>query len=400
MPWTPITYEINCGELLPYVAPAQQLFQDNVRAIVQTTLVQAAARATTSYGTDLVTGRIGYFDDGLRTTDADGNPSAVPSGYPSVPLLHQLTQTPYDVSPTDYFRDLSSDLGRSLQRVTPSTLTTALPHLDTLVVADQHVTNTAAVKAFVAAGGNLVLTDSALTSLPSLGVGTAGQVQRRLAYVGYADLDRTHPFTRGLASNARQTYDPVSLGYPLLMERDGYWTCPPTDAKCTSGTHNSAPVWSLPASALPAGSQVVGTVDPPATPTTTREGSATDQAEIAVIPAGRGRIVTFGALLPHPTEAYPHYYGLQGYSISYAGQQMLLRALTYSRALTSATGVMPQSGGGPHTTSPRTTPGLALPGQRHLATTGAPGGVAAGAFLVLVLALGAARWDRRRLARH
>lgn len=46
---------------------------------------------------------------------------------------------------------------------------------------------------------------------------------------------------------------------------------------------------------------------------------------------GKGRLVIFGGLLPQPTEDYPHWFGLDAYTISIPGQQLLLRALSWER---------------------------------------------------------------------
>ena len=96
-------------------------------------------------------------------------------------------------------------------------------------------------KRFAAGGGNLVLTDGALQLLPRLTDMPEDAVRMRTAYVGYSDLDRSHPWTKDLYLQARQMFDPVGLGYPLLMERDQYWPCSATCEE--SGTENSAPVW-------------------------------------------------------------------------------------------------------------------------------------------------------------
>jgi len=323
-----ISYEINCVLNSPFVGAVQQLYQDNVRAILRTSLVYAAARATMTIPKQKVEGTIGYLEDGVRVT-SQHNPVPVPKDFPGQPLLKQLTQTPYNVSQTDYFRALPEDVNARIVEVpTGPGLASRIAHLDTLVVADKRLTDLPAIRAFVARGGNLVLTDRALEDLPALGVGTPGAVEMRYGYVGYADLDHSSPYTAGLSSYARQTYDPIGLGYPVLMERDGYWECP-SSLKCTSGTLNSAPIYSIAKSALPAGSTVIGTVDPPATRTTTTEGTKTNEAEIALIPRGKGRIVIFGALLPKPTDLYPHYFGLEPYTISLAGQTMLLHALDW-----------------------------------------------------------------------
>jgi hypothetical protein len=45
------------------------------------------------------------------------------------------------------------------------------------------------------------------------------------------------------------------------------------------------------------------------------------------VKVGKGRIVIFGALLPQASENYDHWFGLNPYTITIAGQEMLLKAL-------------------------------------------------------------------------
>jgi hypothetical protein len=192
------------------------------------------------------------------------------------------------------------------------------------------------LRSWVLGGGNLVVTDRALRLLPKLGLGTQSHaltVTHRNGYVGYADLNHSDPMLVGLPTHARQLYDPVGLGYPLLMNRDAYWSCPDQSSSCPSGTVNSAPIWMLPTAFVAGahGARVIGTVDPPATPTLASEGTATTSTDVGLIPLGQGRIAYFGALLPTPTEAYPHFFGLFGNTMSYTGQTLLLRAMTWSR---------------------------------------------------------------------
>ena len=110
--------------------------------------------------------------------------------------------------------------------------------LSSLVVADTTDVD-AALRRFVDAGGNLVLTDGALALLPGLVDIPQDAVKSTTSYVGYADIDHGHPWADGLYPRARQMFDPIGLGYPLLMERDQYWPCEPTCDE--SGTQNSAP---------------------------------------------------------------------------------------------------------------------------------------------------------------
>src|SRR4051794_33765220 len=338
-----ISYEINCLSYAPWDPAQMQLFVDNVRAIVQTTLVHAAALPQLESKPLTVTdlrGRDGYFTDGNRVTSKDGVGVKVPKGYPGVPLWHQMHQTPYDVSQTDIFRDVYKQhlVTHPIVKVTPAHLGHALKRLDTLVIAAQTVPawSYSLLSRWVRGGRNLVVTARALQLMAKIGRGDqSGQPKavRKWGYLGYADLDHSDPLTKGLPSTARETYDPVGLGYPLNMSRDSYWSCSGTSSSCPSGTQNSAPIWTVPTSAIKAihGSRVIGTVDPPATRQSINEGTGSASSDIGIVPLGRGRIAYFGALLPRPTEAYPHFFGLFGNTVTYIGQTMLLRAMTWQR---------------------------------------------------------------------
>lgn len=334
-----LSYEINCRPSSPWVGADQQIYADNVRQVLETGVVSAAAWDELPPPRVELGGRIGFYEPGVRVTDADGNPSPPPRHHPGGALRGgPIEQVPYDVSNTDYFRDLTALTGRRLDEVRPHELRPALDRLDRFVVADALIGDTAALARFVERGGELVLTDSALKMLPALAGIPRDSVVRDHAYVGYADLDRSHPLTHGLLATAWQTYAPPPLGFPLLMERDGYWSeddNPETDD--SSPTRNSAPIFSVARDAWEeAGGVTIGTADPPADRKAVEEGSmqvvgkrdaAQDKTVIGILRRGRGRIVIFGALLPRPTERFPHWFGLNAYALSHAGQTMLLRAL-------------------------------------------------------------------------
>jgi hypothetical protein len=142
-------------------------------------------------------------------------------------------------------------------------------------------------------------------------------------------------------ATAWQMFAPSPICYPLLMERDSYWESGSNteDAGDSSPTKNSATIWTVDRDAWEAaGGETVGTADPPADRKSVTEGSTLEQygkrdAEqektvIGILPVGEGRIVIFGSLLPRPTEKYPHWFGLNAYSISHAGQTMLLKVLS------------------------------------------------------------------------
>jgi hypothetical protein len=116
------------------------------------------------------------------------------------------------------------------------------------------------------------------------------------------------------------------------MSRDAYWSCD-SSGPCQSGTQNNAPIWTVPTAEIKDihGARVIGTVDPPSTRQSINEGTGNALSDIGIVPLGRGRIAYFGALLPRPTEAFPHFFGLFGNTVTYIGQTMLLRAMTWQR---------------------------------------------------------------------
>ena len=324
-----LSYEINCRQG-PWDPVTMQKFVDNVRAVYQTGIVAAAIRDHAKPFHVKVKGNLGFYEDGERITDKDGNPVPPPRGFPGTPLLHQIKQGHYDVENTDYFRDLPELIQKRLQEVREPELDGALEGLDTFVVSDKNVHNTDALKSFVESGGNLILTDSSLKLLPKVSKIPANKIGRGWAYTGYADLDRSQPLTHDLLQTARQTFDPTGLGYPLLMERDGYWGNNQTQEG--SPTMNSSANWWVDRDTWEgAGGVTIGTVDPPKDRKGTTEGPNQDKTAIGTLEVGKGRVVIFGALLPQPTENYPHWFGLDAYTISAAGQTMLLRAMSWGR---------------------------------------------------------------------
>ena len=326
-----LSYEINCRNAGGWNPLDYQKWVDNMRAVFETGVVTAAAKAAGKLKPFrwAASDNIGFYETGKRITDKDGNPVPPPPNFPNHPIVGQIKQGAYDVSNTDYFRDLSGLLTNPLNEVRSDDLS-KIESLDTFVVADATVGNTKALEGFVKSGGNLILTDSALKMLPSLTKIDGEAIDRRWGYVGYSDLKRTHPLTHDLLVTARQTYDPTGLGFPLLMERDGYWSC--DGSQSGSNTQNNAPIWVVDRAAWEeAGGETIGTVDPPQDRKQTSEGTGEPFTNIGFLPAGKGRIVIFGALLPQPTEDFSHWFGLNAYTVSAAGQTMFLRTLDWKR---------------------------------------------------------------------
>ena len=338
-----LSYEINCRPSSPWVPADQQVYANNVRQVLETGAVSAAAWAKLPKLNVKMKDKVGFYEPGVRITDRDGNPRPVPRGFPNVPLARRLKQVPYDVSNTDYFRDLETVTDTPPTEVRDSELANSLGALDRFVVADSDEPDPKLLKDFLNKGGDLVLTDSSLQLLPEVTDLPKKSIQKGFGYVGFADLDRSHNLTDGLLATAWQTFAPTPIGYPLLMERDSYWSSGTNneDAGEESTTKNSAAIWTVDRDAWEAaGGQTIGTADPPKDRKSTydtdegmnfgvgKRFGAQDKTEIGILPAGKGRIIIFGALLPRPTEAFPHWFGLNAYAISDAAQKMFLRVLS------------------------------------------------------------------------
>lgn len=334
-----LSYEINCRPSSPWVPADQQVYADNVRNVLETGVVTAAAMSAGKmdrFRVDL--GRkVGFYDHGQRVTDKDGNPRPAPEL--DNPITGPLKEASYDVANIDYFRDLRKLVKDPLEEVSDKELDKAAT-LDAFVVSDTTVKDVAPLRRLLSKGGDLVLTDSALAMLPRLADISKKAVKQEWAYVGYADLDRSHPLTKDLLATAWQTYAPTPIGYPLLMERDSYWNSGTNneDAGDVSPTKNSAKIWTVDRDVWEAaGGVTIGTADPPKDRKATGEGNNfnavgkrdadQDKTEIGILETGKGRIIIFGALLPQPTEDYSHWFGLNAYAISHPAQTMLLRVL-------------------------------------------------------------------------
>jgi len=50
---------------------------------------------------------------------------------------------------------------------------------------------------------------------------------------------------------------------------------------------------------------------------------------VGTLKLGKGRVVVLGAILPQPTERFDHWFGLNPYTVSVPGQQLLLKALRW-----------------------------------------------------------------------
>jgi hypothetical protein len=336
-------------------APLEKVHIAAVRGNIEAALVTALKTDRITASLDL--GRVAYVDDPRRTTSADG------TGV-DAELLPGEVQQPYDVSRLAYFRDLARDAGTPIPGLAATDIAGGadLSAYDSIVLSDVEVPRdpkgrpvdraafVKALRGFGASGGQLVLTDAALSLLDDLGVVSAKDVTLQRTNAGHVDfVAGDHPLKKGLFGTPSQTYYEVPLGFPAT---------------------NSAPHYGVTQSVWDGkGGTTVGTV-----------GTSTVLGEM---PYGKGKLLAFGAVLPQPVETLekagtPHPEGLADYGVTIAGGQVLHNALSYRRA--GAPG-SPGSGGA---------------GKGSLAATGSGSAFPALAALVVLCAL----TTRRSLSRR
>jgi hypothetical protein len=266
----------------------------------------------------------------------------------------------YDVANTDVFARLDP----AIRPVAPASVLqhpNALNGVGAYVLADDAAPGVApadrarwfsALKSYVQAGGTLVLTDQALSALVDLGIVGAKDLHRGVEYGGWisftdaanaSTLDKT-ALTKSLdrpgASTGdgagltlrRQTYDPGAIGFPI-SEKIGQ--------SCLQSHTCSAPQTVVdPAAWTKAGGLVAGRASVTIGP------DEIIGVALGELKLGQGVVRIAGGLLPTPTEAYNHPYGLDGYALSWTGWQVLANLLSTNGVAVIGDDVLPRTGGG------------------------------------------------------
>ena len=279
---------------------------------------------------------------------------------------------PYNVANTDVF----NGLGDAIKPLTAAAILGDPHTLDafpTYVLADDPAPGVAApdrtrwyeiLKNYASHGGNLVLTDHALAALAPLGVVPANAIIAGTEYGGWISFTQpagdaptydTSPLTRGLKAagaaegsgagltHRRQTYDPGGLGY--YIGTDAQSDC--SRAKCEAPqTIVNADAWKK-AGGVIAGQAAVKLGDAPDEPIGVAYGE---------VPVGAGRIRIAGGLLPQPTEANNHTYGLAAHGLSWTGWRVFVNLMSAGLAAP-----LPRSVPQPVTLIPRTGADASMP---------------------------------------
>jgi hypothetical protein len=251
-------------------------------------------------------GKAGYLFDPevVKSKGGYGGPKA-PKGYD--PQSYRATRM-------KYFKDLSRFSSRPLRKVLArEVLDGGLRGLQTFVVAGKlfprdprgrapsHGKTVRALKKFVKRGGNLILTDEAVTGLGPLDIVPKQAVDKQVDFAGHVDIENfDDPYTEGVHSTGSQTYYEVPLGYPADPE--------------------SAPSWTVDRTAWEnAGGESIAYV--------------TDEERIGLgrLDVGKGTLGIFSAILPDPTEKFDHFYGLADYGVTVTGGQILNNMIAFGK---------------------------------------------------------------------
>jgi hypothetical protein len=262
-------------------------------------LLEAAVRDLPEVAVDLP-GKVGYLHDPSVVTDADDDG---PGYRPANALEASYGQAPYTATRMRFFDDLAPYTAGRLQPLAPTALDAAALSGLSAVVASETLggADPAVLADYVRGGGTLVLTDGAVAALSDIAGLPSSAVARRtglVARMAEASRDFSHPLLTGLDRPdhyAEQLYEPVPLGFSL-------------DA-------NASPWWSVDPAAFAGAGGRVAALDPG------------NRVMVGDLPLGAGRVVVVGGLLPQPSEAYFHPYGLGSYAVTYTGYQVLLNAL-------------------------------------------------------------------------
>jgi hypothetical protein len=299
-----------------------------VREIVKSYMDAAALDVKISFETQGL--RTAYVEPTFVATSADdANPK--PGGWadenPGDDLWDYGANGGFAARPASYWEDLKPFVRDGeepgvLAKLTPSSITASqLAQFDQLVIPGSAIRDLEgdqgsidAIKAWVEAGGNLVLTDEALRFLDLSGI-TNDAVDVHNYYmggIGITDLtlpvfheyqDASSEANRNVRGGVKQMYEPTPLGFE-------------TGA-------NAAPNWFV------AEGKFSGDVWGYACGTTsiTDRCAASGEVGLGRLAVGEGQVQFLGSLLPDPTEEFYHPYGLDPYATTYSGNQILRNML-------------------------------------------------------------------------
>jgi hypothetical protein len=293
------------GQENTYVGYNPLIEESNVhslRVLVSTAMTAAAARER---ATLRLPGPVAYLRNRFALRRSPGR-GVAPIGPASV----RPPSAPYPASTNRFFSDLARGSSAPVRALDAAQIRSAsqLHRYRAIVIAqDPHLDSPAALSAlrrYASSGGTVVLTDGALRDLAAWHIVPSSAVGRSVVYAGYVTpTTQTDPLTRGARELSSQTYEPVPLGYEISN----------TFSSATSV--DTAPAWWVSTGAWRAAhGDSAGTTG----------GGHTSLGSVRV---GRGRVRIIGSLLPNPSGAFTHPFGVDSYDLTYWGYQVLENTL-------------------------------------------------------------------------
>ncbi len=223
---------------------------------------------------------------------------------------------PYPASTNRFFTDLARESNAAVTPLDAWRIHSAArlrPYRAIVIAGDPHLDSPAALSAirrYASSGGTVVVTDGALRDLEAWHIVPASAIGHGAVYAGYVTpTSHTDPLTRGARELSSQTYEPVPLGYQI------------SNTFSSSTSVDTAPAWWVSAGAWrAAGGDSAGT-------------TGTGHTSLGSVRVGRGRVRIIGSLLPNPSGAFTHPFGVDSYDLTYWGYQLLENALDASARL-------------------------------------------------------------------
>lgn len=278
-------------------------------------------------------------------------------------------------APQDYFREMKpylkdGDVPAVFDELNRVDLTSnKLANYDNLIIpgsafatiADDPA-RVAAINDWTLAGGRLVLTDSAMKFLEAVELAPNGTVEPLLLYAGHTNFfDRSHELVKDVRGIARQTYEPVPLGFTIEA--------------------NAAPNWVVDSAAISGTWDKLGWVGP----------AGGSKINLGNLNHGEGTIRFIGSLLPDPSEEFYHPYGLEPYATTYSGNQLLRSFLGWEQVFSAPPALVTDAG------IEYTPPAGAAPSADGVAPVDDQGTPATPLAFVVLALVGLLAFARRRL---
>ena len=276
------------------------------------------------------------FTQGPATASGDTGGAAAPK------------ETAYDVANTDLFRDLNRSIADRNEQFAATTDPDKLDRFDSIVLSDQlapSATFRDRLRAWVRGGGNLILTDSAVRELPEFADVDATDVEKRDQYVGPDLVPQgaggvERPRGRQRRHGDRPAGDLAVLGQargravqqrpapPDLRARAARLPDPVHEPRRGHGRRATAARRRRGTSSATSTRRRAGAPwRPRSRAATTDSGNLLDRTSMGELKYGDGKVRFLGALMPQPTQAFSHDFGIEPYSLTYTGHILLRNML-------------------------------------------------------------------------